>query len=32
MTWPLWTFWPFLTSGFWFMQVPAFERMYLRSS
>ena len=25
-------FWPFLTIGFWFKQVPAFERMNLRSS
>jgi hypothetical protein len=25
-------FWPFLTIGFWLKQVPAFERMNLRSS
>ena len=30
-TWPFLIFWPFLTIGFWLMQVPAFERMNLRS-
>ena len=32
MTWPFFTCWPFFTIGFWFTQVPAFERMNFRSS